>query len=100
MRILEDELKLFVPIKIAFKWFENLDENYLRWHPKAHHEFVWLSGKPIRKGSRFYFIESIKGHKHKMLMEVSEYVENSKLSFFRLKFRLYQKYFLNNSCPF
>ena len=93
MKLLEDELKLTVPIKTAFKWFENLEKNYLRWHPNAHKEFVWLSSKPIKKGSRFYFVENIKGHKHKMLMEVSEYVENSKLSFLSIRIQVTSKIF-------
>ncbi|MCF8044198.1 MAG: hypothetical protein K9K65_16245 [Desulfarculaceae bacterium] len=85
MRIIEDELNISVPVSTAFNWFKDLDKNYLKWHPPTHENFVWLSDKPIGKGSRFSFEESIKGNKHKMLMEVSEYIENKKLSFVSLK---------------
>ena len=91
MRILENELKLSVPISIAFTWFKDLDKNYLKWHPPTHHDFVWLSDKPIGKGSQFYFEEDIQGHNHKMLMEISEYVENVKLSFFSVRIQAKSK---------
>ena len=93
MRILEDELKLSVPISVAFRWFKDLEKNYLKWHPPTHLDFVWLSDKPIGKGSQFYIKEDVKGHKHKMLMEVSEYVENAKLSFFSVKIQMTSKIF-------
>jgi hypothetical protein len=85
MRIIENELNISAPAGNAFNWFKDLDKNYLKWHPRAHKSFVWLSDKPIGEGSRFSFEENIKGHKHKMLMEVSEYVENEKLSFLSRK---------------
>jgi hypothetical protein len=81
MRILENELNISVPVSAAFNWFKDLDKNYLKWHPPTHKNFVWLSDKPIGKGSRFSFEENIKGNNHKMFMEVSEYIENEKLSF-------------------
>lgn len=81
MRILENEINLSVQVSTAFTWFKDLDKNYVKWHPPTHQDFVWLSDKPIIKSSRFCFEEDIKGHKHKMLMEISEYVENEKLFF-------------------
>lgn len=88
MRILENELNLSAPVSTAFNWFKDLDKNYLKWHPPTHKNFVWLSDKPIGKGSRFSFEENVKGNKHKMLMEVSEYIENKKLSFVSLKIQV------------
>ncbi len=81
MRIIENELNISAPVSRAFNWFKDLDKNYFKWHPHAHKSFVWMSDKPVGKGSLFAFEENIKGHKHKMLMEVSEYIENEKLSF-------------------
>ncbi len=93
MKIIENELNLLVPINIAFNWFKDLDKNYLKWHPPTHLDFLWLSDKPIEKGSKFCFEEDINGHKHTMLMEVSEYVENSRLSFASVKILVKSKYF-------
>jgi hypothetical protein len=88
MRIIENELYILAPVSTAFNWFKDLDKNYLKWHPPTHKNFNWLSDKPIGKGSRFSFEENIKGYKHKMLMEVSEYIENEKLSFVSLKIQV------------
>jgi hypothetical protein len=88
MRILENELDISTPVGKAFNWFKDLDKNYLKWHPPTHKNFVWLSDKPIAKGSRFSFEENINGNNHKMVMEVSEYIENKKLAFVSLKIQV------------
>lgn len=81
MRVLTNELSISAPVDEVFKWFINLDLNYFIWHPKAHEKFKWLSDKPIKKGSRFYFIELVCGHRHQIFIEITEYIKNSKLSF-------------------
>ena len=58
-------------------------------------EFCLALRKPIGKGSRFYFEEEIKGHKHKMLMEITEYIENAKLSFSSKLILKRSEYFLH-----
>jgi hypothetical protein len=81
MRIINNELYISAPIDTVFSWFKDLDKNYFKWHPSTHQEFVWLSGKPIDKGTKFYFREDIEGHKHTLFMVFTEYVENKRLSF-------------------
>lgn len=93
MEILEDELKLSVPTDVAFQWFKDLDKNYVNWHPPTHLKFAWLTEKPIGKDSKFYFEENINGHKHKMFMKVTEYIENEKLSFSSIKIQVISKLF-------
>jgi hypothetical protein len=85
MRELKHQLTIAATLSVTFDWFKNLDENYIRWHPEAHQKFEWLSGKPIRRGSIFSFEENIRGHHHKMLMQVTEYEENMRLSFSSIK---------------
>jgi hypothetical protein len=43
-----------------FSFFEEMDVNYVRWHPD-HRLFRWESGRGLRKGGTFYFEEVIGG---------------------------------------
>lgn len=43
-----------------FGFFENMDENYVRWHPD-HRAFRWVEGQGAREGVEFHFEEVIGG---------------------------------------
>ena len=85
MRILNYSHTIAVSTEQVFDWFKNLDKNYIKWHPATHKYFQWLTGKPIKKGAIFRFEEQIEEHTHKMVMKVSEYIENKRLSFSSLR---------------
>lgn len=92
MRELNYNHSVAISVDHVFDWFKNLDKNYLTWHPQTHKNFQWLSEKPVMKGSVFLFEEQIKGHNHKMLMKISEFVENQQLSFSSIKIFTSSKY--------
>lgn len=92
MRVLNFSHTIAVPAKQAFDWFINLDKNYIKWHPTTHKNFQWLSEKPVMKGSIFTFEEQIEDHRHKMIMTVSEFIENQRLSFLSVYIYARSKY--------
>jgi hypothetical protein len=44
----------------VFGFFENIEANYLRWHP-GHHAFRWENGGGLRRGAAFHAEETIGG---------------------------------------
>lgn len=44
----------------VFDFFEEMDRNYLLWHPN-HRLFRWESGRGVKEGTVFYFEEVIGG---------------------------------------
>ena len=92
MRVINHSHSIGVSSDRAFNWFTNLDKNYITWHPDSHINFQWLSGKPVKEGSTFIFEEQIRRHKHKMLMKISDFAENQRLSFSSIKIEMNSKY--------
>ncbi len=56
-----------------WRWFENLEENYLRWHP-AHLDFRSIRGTPVQEGSICFFDTRIDGFRLRMRTRVVEAV--------------------------
>ena len=97
MRLLTYKHSIAVPVDQAFDWFVNLEKNYINWHPVTHKNFQWLSEKPVMKGSIFTFEEQIEGHSHKMVMEISDFIENQRISFSSIQIYAELKYPLKKS---
>lgn len=61
----------------VFRFFEEMEKNYLRWHPD-HRAFRWLDYGGLRDGSRFYLEERIGGKLLRRTMVITQ-VESGRL---------------------
>ena len=59
---LEESTRVDAPPREVFRFFEEMEENYTRWHPD-HVSFRWLDGGGLQAGSEAHFEERI-GGKH------------------------------------
>ncbi len=55
-----EEIHINAPPAAGFAFFENMQENYVRWHPD-HLDFEWRKGKGLNVGNIFWFKEKIAG---------------------------------------
>jgi hypothetical protein len=92
MREITHTIILPFDVHTVFGWFKNLDENYIQWHPVAHQQFKWLTEKPVGEGTRFYFVESIKDHQHKITARITDYKEDRTFSWASMKIQVRSKY--------
>ncbi len=44
----------------VFSFFDNMDKNYVAWHPD-HHQFEWRKGRGCEVGNVFFFNETVAG---------------------------------------
>lgn len=58
--LLEDSIKIKTKPEAIFRFFEEMEQNYLQWHPD-HVLFRWVSGRGVKEGNVFYFEEYIAG---------------------------------------
>ncbi len=58
--ILKDSVKIKAPPEAIFSFFEDMENNYLQWHPD-HVLYRWISGRSVKEGHIFYFEEYIAG---------------------------------------
>ena len=58
--ILKDSIKIEASPAAIFHFFEEMEDNYLAWHPD-HVLFRWVSGRGVKEGNVFYFEERIAG---------------------------------------
>ncbi|MEX2569804.1 MAG: SRPBCC family protein, partial [Gemmatimonadota bacterium] len=58
--ILEDRIQIDVSPERIFDFFEQMETNYLEWHPD-HLAFRWREGRGLNPGVVFYFEEYIGG---------------------------------------
>ena len=58
--ILRDSTWIRADPEQVFDFFEHMERHYLRWHPD-HLSFEWLSGRGVREGVVFGFVEQIAG---------------------------------------
>jgi hypothetical protein len=57
---LTDTIKIRSTPERFFAFFQQMEQNYLRWHPD-HRLFRWEEGRGLREGVTFYFEEVIGG---------------------------------------
>jgi uncharacterized protein YndB with AHSA1/START domain len=65
--ILSQTTLIQAPAERIFSFFDDMEENYTRWHPD-HITFRWLQEGRQSVGNRFYFEERIHGHHLKRTM--------------------------------
>jgi hypothetical protein len=58
--ILKDSIKIRARPETIFRFFEEMENNYLHWHPD-HVLYRWKSGRGVKEGNVFYFEEYITG---------------------------------------
>lgn len=52
--VLEHSVTIAAPPEAVWRFLENLETNYSRWHPDDHRVFRWTGGTPLAKGSTLY----------------------------------------------
>ena len=63
-----------------FNFFEEMDKNYLRWHPE-HILFEWKKGHGLQVGKVFYSEEKINGQLWKKQTRFSKIIPNELIEF-------------------
>lgn len=58
--ILRDSTRIVTQPEAIFRFFDEMEQNYLQWHPD-HVLFRWVSGRGVQEGNVFYFEEYIAG---------------------------------------
>ena len=58
--ILKDATQIRATPEAIFRFFEDMEQHYLQWHPD-HVRFRWVSGRGVKEGNVFYFEEYIAG---------------------------------------
>lgn len=78
--ILEETTGINSPPRDIFRFFENMRENYDRWHPD-HIEFRWVDGDGLTQGAEAYFEERIAGDLQKKQVRFTEVVPDRYIKF-------------------
>ncbi len=58
--ILRDSIQIVTQPEAIFRFFDEMEQNYLLWHPD-HVCFRWMSGRGVKEDNVFYFEEYIAG---------------------------------------
>jgi hypothetical protein len=64
--ILKDSVEIEASVEKIWQFFDNIESNYIAWHPEAHVSCKWLKGKPHEEGSIAYFEEILDGKLRKI----------------------------------
>jgi hypothetical protein len=78
--ILKDSIKISVKPEAIFRFFEEMESNYLQWHPD-HVLYRWVSGRGVKEGHVFYFEEYIAGKLLKKRVVFTRVVLNQHIEF-------------------
>lgn len=66
--ILEESTDVAAPPEAVYRFFEEMEENYERWHPD-HIAFRWTEGDGLERGAEAYFEERIAGKRQEKTVE-------------------------------
>jgi hypothetical protein len=77
--IIKDSIEIETTTEKIWGFFDNLEENYLSWHPEDHVACRWLKGRPHQIGSIAYFEEMLGGKLRKIKVKIAK-VEKYKYS--------------------
>jgi hypothetical protein len=58
--VFEDNILINSSCEKVYSFFEEMDKNYLKWHPE-HIRYEWRKGDKLAVGNKFYFEEEIAG---------------------------------------
>ncbi len=76
----EDQTYIDAPCEKVYSFFEEMDSNYLRWHPE-HKKFEWRKGTGLQTGNVFYFEEEIAGEYLKKETRFTQIIPNRYIEF-------------------
>lgn len=78
--ILKESIWVDAPAKAIYRFFEEMEHNYLRWHP-GHESFEWLAEPGIREGNIIRFVETIGGKRMSKKVSYTKVVPNHLIEF-------------------
>jgi len=78
--ILKDSIKVQANPQAIFRFFEEMESNYLHWHPD-HVLFRWNSGRGVKAGNVFYFEEYIAGKLLKKMVVFTRVIPDQHIEF-------------------
>lgn len=67
----EDQISIRAPAERGYAFFENMADNYTRWHP-AHLSFQWIGARGLAVGNTFSFHEKIAGKLQTKTVQITE----------------------------
>lgn len=73
--IIKDSIEINTSAEKIWNFFDNLEENYLKWHPSDHVYCKWVKGKPHEVGSIAYFEQRLEGRLVKVKTKTTEIVK-------------------------
>lgn len=69
--LLEETTRIEASPDVVYRFFEEMEENYERWHPD-HSTFRWVEGGALEVGNKAYFEEEIAGKLQRKTVEFTE----------------------------
>jgi len=78
--ILQDSILIKASPEAIFRFFEEMERNYLQWHPD-HVLYRWVSGRGVKVGHVFYFEEYIAGKLFKKRVVFTRVVPHQHIEF-------------------
>lgn len=69
--ILEETTEMKAPPGDVYRFFEEMEENYERWHPD-HVTFQWIDGNGLKEGENAYFEEKIAGKRQQKTVRFTQ----------------------------
>ena len=78
--ILKKSIRNRTTPETLFRFFEEMETNYTRWHP-GHLSFEWIEGRGVKEGVVFVFEEKINGKHIKQNVIYTRVVEERYIEF-------------------
>lgn len=78
--ILEETTSIHSSAEDVYRFFEEMAENYERWHPD-HIAFRWVGGDELERGTEAYFEERIGGKTQRKTVRFTEVVPDRYIEF-------------------
>lgn len=78
--ILEETTEVKTSPRAVYRFFESMEENYLRWHPD-HVSFRWIDGGSLKVGKKAHFEEVIAGKRQDKTVRFTEINPNRYIEF-------------------
>jgi uncharacterized protein YndB with AHSA1/START domain len=77
---LRHEIEIEAPPEKVYAFFENIEENYTKWHPD-HRVFRWMTEGGLKQGAVAYSEQMVGGKLHKLRARFTKVVPNHLVEF-------------------
>ena len=77
---LRHEIEIDAPPERVYAFFENIEENYTKWHPD-HIVFRWTKGAGLEEGAVAYSEQRMHGKVHKLSARFTQVIPNRRVEF-------------------